>query len=141
MSSASRRSGPTRASRTTRTTEFSKTEVAAPGGDRFDIPDTPDGNGRVLSTVVDGGWGYKQGTSMAAPHTAGVVALIRSAHPTWSSARVILALLLQADRQPCPPNPYDPTGDGAFVATCEGGRTGLGFYGAGLIDALDAVTR
>jgi subtilisin family serine protease len=120
---------------------ISDTEVAAPGGDRFKVPDTPDGNGRVLSTIVGGGWGYLQGTSMASPHAAGVVALIRSTHPGWSANRVVRALEAQADKLACPANPYDPTGDGAWLATCQGGGSGKGFYGAGLIDALDAVTK
>ncbi|HET9138449.1 S8 family peptidase [Actinophytocola sp.] len=117
------------------------TEVAAPGGDSLVIPQTPDANGRVLSTIVGGRWGYAQGTSMASPHAAGVVALIRSTHPNWNANRVIRALESQADRLACPPNPYDPTGDGAFLATCQGGASGRGFYGAGLVDALDAVTK
>lgn len=120
---------------------ISDTEVAAPGGDSMVIPDTPDGNGRVLSTVFNGGWGYKQGTSMASPHAAGVVALIRSTHRDWSGNRAIRALEQQADRLVCPPNPYNPGGTGQFLATCQGGPSGRGFYGAGLIDALDAVTR
>ena len=52
-------------------------DVTAPGGDSRVAAATPDKNGRILSTVVGGGWGYKQGTSMASPHAAGVVALIR----------------------------------------------------------------
>lgn len=120
---------------------ISDTEVTAPGGDRFKTPETPDRNGRVLSTVFNGGWGYKQGTSMASPHAAGVVALIRSAHPDWSASKVVGALVGQADRQACPANPYDPTGNGAWSASCEGGTSGTGFYGAGMIDALDAVTK
>jgi subtilisin family serine protease len=117
------------------------TEVAAPGGDSRVTPETPDGNGRVLSTIVGGGWGYLQGTSMASPHTVGVVALIRSTHPNWNASRVIRALQDEADGLSCPANPYDPTGDGAFLATCQGGKSGRGFYGAGLVDALDAVTK
>jgi subtilisin family serine protease len=117
------------------------TEVAAPGGDSLVVPETPDGNGRVLSTIVGGGWGYLQGTSMASPHATGVAALIRSTHPNWNNNRVVRELENQADRLACPPNPYDPTGNGAFVATCQGGNSGRGFYGAGLIDALDAVTK
>lgn len=117
------------------------TEVTAPGGDSRVAADTPDRNGRVLSTVFKGGYGYKQGTSMASPHAAGVAALIRSRHPEWSSNKVISALLQQSDRLPCPANPYDPTGDGTWSAHCEGGKNGGGFYGSGMIDALDAVTR
>ena len=52
-------------------------DVAAPGGDSRVPADTPSKNGRILSTVVGGGWGYKQGTSMASPNAAGVVALLR----------------------------------------------------------------
>ncbi|HEU5473910.1 MAG TPA: S8 family serine peptidase [Actinophytocola sp.] len=117
------------------------TEIAAPGGDSLVIPETPDRNGRVLSTITGGRWGYAQGTSMASPHAAGVVALIRSTHQNWNANRVIRALEAQADRLACPPNPYDPTGDGSFLATCQGGGSGRGFYGAGLVDALDAVTK
>ncbi|WP_018682682.1 S8 family peptidase [Actinokineospora enzanensis] len=117
-----------------------ETDVTAPGGDSKQIPNTPDANGRVLSTVVGGAWGYKQGTSMASPHTTGVVALIRSTHKSWSADRVIAELRHDADRLPCPEGGvYDPTGDGAWKAVCEGGASGRGFYGAGMIDALDAV--
>ena len=31
----------------------------------------------ILSTTFGGGYGYKQGTSMAGPHAAGVAALVR----------------------------------------------------------------
>lgn len=120
---------------------ISDVEVAAPGGDRFKVAETPDGNGRVLSTVVGGRWDYAQGTSMASPHAAGVVALIRSTHRSWSADRVARELERQADRLSCPANPYNPNGDGTFLATCQGGASGRGFYGAGLIDALDAVTK
>ncbi|TDP65366.1 S8 family peptidase [Actinokineospora alba] len=116
-----------------------ETEVAAPGGDRMQVPSTPDANGRILSTVVGGKWGYKQGTSMASPHAAGVVALIRSAHPGWSAQRVVASLMHDADRLACPTGTYDPDGTGTWTANCDGGKTGRGFYGAGLIDALDAV--
>lgn len=117
------------------------TVVTAPGGDSLKRPDTPDRNGRVLSTIPGGRWGYAQGTSMASPHAAGVAALIRSTHPDWTAQQVVLALASQSDQQSCPAGPYDPTGDGRWLAQCQGGESGQGFYGAGLIDALDAVTR
>ncbi len=115
-------------------------DVAAPGGDSRQTPEqTPSRNGTILSTVPGGGWGYMQGTSMASPHVAGVVALIRSNHPDWSAERVKAALASQADAMPCPKF-YDTDGDGEADAKCEGGRTGAGFFGAGLVDALDAVS-
>jgi subtilisin family serine protease len=119
-----------------------ETDVTAPGGDVLQVANTPDGNGAVLSTIVGGRYGYSQGTSMASPHTTGVVALIRSKHPSWSVGRVFGALGAEADRIACPAGgTYDPTGTGQFLANCQGGRTGKGFYGAGEIDALDAVSR
>ena len=100
----------------------------------------PSANGRILSSVPGGGWGWMQGTSMAGPHAAGVAALVRSTHPEWTSQQVIGALSNQADPLPCPKD-YDGDGDGVVDAVCAGGPTGAGFYGAGLIDALDAVTK
>lgn len=113
--------------------------VTAPGGDARQIPQTPSANGRILSSVPGGGWGWMQGTSMAGPHAAGVAALLRSTHPEWTAQQVIGALNNQSDALPCPKD-YDGDGDGVVDAVCTGGSTGAGFYGAGLIDALDAVT-
>ncbi|MFC8450478.1 S8 family serine peptidase [Kitasatospora sp. NPDC057223] len=114
--------------------------VAAPGGDsRYQIPATPDRNGRVLSTVTGGGYGYKQGTSMASPHTTGVVALLASTHP-WADPEELTELLLdQAESHACPSAPYNPGGAGAWTATCEGGENDNGFYGAGIVNAQKAV--
>ncbi|WP_328795950.1 S8 family peptidase [Halosaccharopolyspora lacisalsi] len=114
-------------------------DVTAPGGDSEQIPEkAPSRNGLILSSVPGGGWGYMQGTSMASPHTVGVAALLRSAHPDWTAAQVKGALKAQADTLPCPKS-YDTDGDGKQDAKCRGGKTGAGFFGAGLVNALDAV--
>ena len=52
----------------------------------------------VLSTVApDTGWGYKGGTSMAAPHVAGAIALVRSQAPEMTVDRVESLLRSTAD--------------------------------------------
>lgn len=114
------------------------TDVTAPGGDARVAADTPSGNGRILSTILNGGWGYAQGTSMASPHAAGVVALIRSTDPGLHAKQAINVLEREADPIACPAF-YDANQDGVNDATCEGGKKGSGYYGNGLIDAYDAV--
>ncbi|MCS0637256.1 S8 family serine peptidase [Streptomyces sp. LP05-1] len=117
-------------------------DIAAPGGDStaYQPPQAPAVNGLILSTLPGGKFGYKGGTSMASPHVAGVVALIRSTHPNASPARVKELLYAQADDQACT-NPYDINGDGKIDGVCEGGKNKNGFYGTGLADALDAVRK
>ncbi|MGY3200841.1 S8 family peptidase [Streptomyces sp. TE5632] len=116
-------------------------DVAAPGGDsRYQLPDTPSKNGRILSTMPNNAYGFLQGTSMASPHAAGVAALLKSKHP-WATPAALQALLkAQADNPGCPAS-YDQDGDGVQDATCEGGKRVNGFYGFGIVDALDAVKR
>ncbi|MFH8803125.1 S8 family peptidase [Streptomyces sp. NPDC017936] len=115
------------------------TDVAAPGGDRYQIPDTPSANGRILSTMPNNAYGFLQGTSMASPHVAGVAALLKSTHP-WASPAALQALLkAQADNPGCPAEPYDGNGDGVVDATCAGGKRVNGFFGFGVVNALRAV--
>ncbi|MGW1467479.1 S8 family peptidase [Streptomyces sp. NPDC002308] len=115
-------------------------DVAAPGGDStiYQKPEAPATSGLILSTLPGGQYGYKAGTSMATPHVVGVVALIESKHPHASPAAVKALLALEADATACGA-PYDIDSDGTVDAVCTGGKAYNGFYGAGNVDALDAV--
>lgn len=95
--------------------------VAAPGGDMQS--QATDG---ILSTLNSGTkrptgdvLAYMQGTSMAAPHVAGVVALMLARNPDLSPDRV--QMLLKGSARPMPPS------------VCRGG------CGGGLVDAAAAV--
>ena len=50
----------------------------------------------ILSTIP-GGYEQLNGTSMAAPHVAGVVALLKEAHPDWTRDQLIGAIKTTAD--------------------------------------------
>ena len=136
-------------------------DVAAPGGSRFQTPTFDPNRGRVLSTysstagdlaveaalgrlVQDSSGNYYawlNGTSMAAPHVAGVVALIRSAHPNMSQGAVAALVRSTATPQGCPAA-LDPGVEffGAPVQVCSGGVGNNNFYGKGLVNALAAAT-
>jgi subtilisin family serine protease len=104
--------------------------VTAPGGDRAQRS-RGNASGCVLSTVP-GGYGYACGTSMAAPHVSGVAALLASARPETAPRELASLLRKQANPLPCPHHHDDPT-------ACTG-EIDNGFYGAGLVDALRAVS-
>jgi subtilisin family serine protease len=92
-----------------------------------------------------------QGTSMAAPHVTGVVALIVSAFGTKDSAARGLTMapddvedvLLGSATPTACPDPaaysYVPYGR-TWTNTCEGTAEFNGFYGHGIVNALAAVT-
>ncbi|TPG12544.1 S8 family peptidase [Pedococcus bigeumensis] len=96
-------------------------DVAAPGSS-------------ILSTIVNNnGYGLKSGTSMASPHVAGVLALMKSAHPDWTPTQMVAKLRAQADDRACPAtSPGGPA--------CTGPAADNSYYGEGIVDALDAVS-
>ncbi|MFD6635000.1 S8 family serine peptidase [Micromonospora chalcea] len=125
-------------------------DVTAPGGDtRFRTRGaTSTSTDGILSTTFNtatrtNGWGYKQGTSMSGPHAAGVAALALSAHPGMTPGQLSSFLERTAVAKSCPagvynPVPLIPAGPNAYDATCSGGKRN-GFYGAGVVDAYNAV--
>jgi lantibiotic leader peptide-processing serine protease len=138
----------------------SATDVVAPGGDSILQRTAAAPNGRVLSTwpaslltvscpaarrVVDvsgATYCYQQGTSMASPHAAGVVALIESSGVT-SPGAVAARLQNTADPIGCPPDmsiyAFFPAVDNGAPQNCQGGTGSNSFNGKGQINALTAV--
>ncbi len=130
-------------------------QVVAPGGDSILQVTAAAPNGRVLSTypsyrpctrkVVDptgATYCYLQGTSMASPHVAGLAALIKSQHPTWSMGAVTGRITSTADAMACPDTsiyaPF-PAVDNHAPQVCTGGASYNSFYGHGQVNALSAV--
>jgi len=109
----------------------SSIDVTAPGGD-MSVDLNADGNGDgILSTIADDSSGirepdykFSQGTSMASPHVAGVVALMKSAYPALTPDAVDSLIAAGQITE-------DISGDGELNRNDN--------YGYGLIDALKAV--
>ncbi|MFF5264488.1 S8 family serine peptidase [Actinomadura viridis] len=126
-------------------------------------PDGTPNTTRVLRDCKDGTCAYYQsiqGTSMASPHAAGVAALIVSRYGrpdrangglTLSPATVERVLRGTATATACPSPAtveyvWYRLQNGQWVKntstqTCEGSKQRNGFYGEGIIDALNAVKR
>ena len=115
-------------------------QVVAPGGDSRYQRTPAATRGTVLSTYPGNRYAYLQGTSMAAPHVTGVAALIISQYGKMPPGRVAAYINQTADPVPCPPNPFDPSGTGSYLANCQGGIGYNSFYGHGQVNALSAIT-
>jgi len=76
---------------------------------------------------------------MAAPHVAGVAALIFSQHEDADPEDVADILQDTADEVPCPANPFNPGPPFSFLANCEGDEDNNSFFGHGQVNALAAV--
>ncbi|MPY77927.1 MAG: S8 family serine peptidase [Actinophytocola sp.] len=99
-----------------------KIDITAPGGD---LSEQDQG---VLSTMPGGRYGFKAGTSMAAPHVTGVAALLASAHPELSPAELRRLLYAQARDLRCPEDDR-----------CVGNAARNSFYGEGVVNAANAA--
>jgi subtilisin family serine protease len=136
-------------------------DVTAPGGDYFSatdtvqdavlgaLPNTPSVLWDIFDplepdlpgiTVVDHGarYGFLNGTSMAAPHAAGVAALIRQVHPGWSPGAVAAALERSATPLACPAD-WQPVDEDDDRERCYGSANRNSFFGAGMVNASRAA--
>jgi lantibiotic leader peptide-processing serine protease len=138
-------------------------DVTAPGGDYFSatdtvqdavfgaLPNTPSVIWDAFDplepalpglTVVDHGarYGFLNGTSMSAPHAAGVAALIRQVHPDWSPGAVAAALERSATPLACPAD-WQPIDENDDRQRCYGSANHNSFFGAGIVNAARAAAQ
>jgi subtilisin family serine protease len=134
----------------------SPVDVAAPGGDAPQTAPSVFGRGRILAgwsstdetgtwealaavnrAVVSGGGRYVwiSGTSMSSPHAAGVAALIRGQHPNMPQGAVAARIRSSATPLACPED-WPPDDE----RQCTGGAGQTSFFGAGMVNAANAVS-
>jgi subtilisin family serine protease len=101
--------------------EGNEVDVAAPGGEKTSGAQP---GGRILSTNKNGGYGLGYGTSQAAAHVTGAVALALQLHPGLSKAEVTDLLRTTAT------NLIDPTTNKSYPSTQQG---------AGQINVLEMI--
>jgi subtilisin family serine protease len=139
---------------------MSRVDVAAPGGDYFRATGTVQDavlgavpfNSSIWAqfdflssiyqgiAVTDGGanYVYLNGTSMSAPHAAGVAALVKEMHPDWGPGDVKAAVQRSAQQLDCPAD-WEPLSGGDERERCYGGGGRTSFFGHGLVDAEAAA--
>ncbi|KAB2608969.1 subtilisin-like protease [Pyrus ussuriensis x Pyrus communis] len=82
--------------------------------------------------AMDGGFALLSGTSMATPHIAGLVALLKSLQPDWSPAAMKSALVTTAWKT-------DPFGEPIFAEGAAHKLADLFDYGGGLVNPNKAA--
>jgi subtilisin family serine protease len=143
---------------------MSRVDVAAPGGDYFQATGTAQDGvlGAITSTsdpadglwdlfefynqfypgmtVIDQGarYAYLNGTSMSAPHAAGVAALVKQMHPEWSPGEIKATVQSSAQHLDCPYD-WEPLDEWDQRLRCYGNGGRTSFFGHGLIDAAAAA--
>lgn len=75
--------------------------------------------GTQVYSTIPGGYERMDGTSMAAPHVTGVVALIKEAHPDWNAEKIISAIKTTADLLSDKDEPLLPTFQGMGAVNAE----------------------
>ena len=92
----------------------------------------------IVTTDGGGFYLYLNGTSMSSPHAAGVAALVKQVHPTWSPDAVKAAVERSAQHLDCPVD-WSPLSGNDERERCYGGDGRTSFFGHGMVDAAAAT--